>query len=560
MRFKFILAIALILCAFCVLPVNASYTDLIISKTPVENNLGFNPTESTLTVRTYQVLQTVNGMDLDECRIYVYKDNQPYLNNTELWFSNVPSENYNGKMTVIQSVNLPALVSIGGKGSYSIVLKCGYDVEPNIPPWEFDLALWNFNIGEIPINEFDIDIDLHEQTLELGIINSLEQTFEIGSSSNRVVRSYLTYSATSCDIEDLQRNYVKVKFNKNFLDDSEIYLSGYALNQTTESEFTTYVRFNFTYIEGIQAYIQTYDYQNGNMLSGVNMSVYEVIENDGNLEIGNLIYTNSNSESQTILTLKGNTDYFIENDLIGYYSVKNENIASLNNRYGYLWNPTLINPLRLYYSRLQPDAQYNANFIVQDVNNNGIAGVSVTMDNSITKISNSIGGLTFNNVSAGSHTFTFIKNGYQTAQRTIDIQLQYAAFTQTLFKDDQIIQPTVSPSIYPTIQPTVSPSAQPTLSPIDKPSNIMESVSFGFAKIFGIKTVENANYIFALMLILFPAVVAGGITHQALGFIAGGMIGFVFALAVGLVPIWVFFAMCLLAVIYFVLKGGNEGF
>lgn len=559
MNLKILIVLTMVLCAFCVLPVNASYTDLIISKTPVENNLGFNPTESSLSVRTYQVLQTVNGLPLDECRIYLYKDNQPYMNYTEIWLSNIPSDNYNNKMTVIQSVNLPALISIGGTGSYSIVLKCGYDVEPNTPPWEFDLALWNFNIGELPPNEFDIDIDLQEQTLELGEINSLEQTFYIGSSSNRVVRSYFTYSATSCDIEDLQRNYVKVKFNKNFLDDSEIYLSGYALNQTAESEFTTYVRFNFTYIpvSNLQAFIQTYDYQTGNMVSGVNMSVYEVIDHDTYAELGQLVYSSTSANSQTVLQLKNDTDYFVINNLDGYYAVKNTVYPYFNGLEGYWWSlPYYQNPLLLYYSKLDTSAQYNANFIVHDTNQNGISGVSVTMDNSKTLITNNIGGVSFENVSAGQHTFVFVKNGYQTAQRTINIQMQYASFDQVLYKDNQIIQPTVQPTAYPTIQPTV----QPTISPIDKPSNLAESVKYGLAKVFGVNSLNTINLIFALMIILFPAVVAGVITNQALAFVAGGLIGFVFTLALGLIPIWIFFAMVMLTVIYLVLTHGNEGF
>lgn len=310
------------------------------------------------------------------------------------------------------------------------------------------------------------------------------------------------------------------------------------------------------YPDRIQAYIQTYDYQTGNLLTGVNLSVYEVIDNNGNLQIGNNIYSSINAESQTILTVKNNTEYFVKNEKVGYFSVKNAVYDSLNGETGYLWNPSLMNPLRLYYSRLDASAQYNANFIVQDVNNNGLSGVSVTMDNAVTKVSNSIGGLTFNNISAGTHTFVFVKNGYQTAQQTIDIQLQYAAFYQTMYKDNQIIQPTTQPTAYPTVQPTV----QPTITPIDQPSNLAESVKYGLAKMFGVNSLNTINLIFALMIILFPAVVAGVITNQALGFIAGGLIGFVFALGIGLIPIWVFFSMIMLSVIYLVMTHTESGF
>ena len=315
------------------------------------------------------------------------------------------------------------------------------------------------------------------------------------------------------------------------------------------------------YPDRIQGYIQTYDYQNGNMLTGVNLSVFEVIDNNGNLQIGNRIYSSINADSQTILTVKNNTEYFVKNEKTGYFSVKNTNYPSLNNETGYLWNPSLNNPLRLYYSRLEENAQYNANFIVQDVNNNGLSGVSVTMDNAVTKVSNSIGGLTFNNISAGTHTFVFVKNGYQTVQQTIDIQLQYAAFYVTMFKDNQIIQPTVSPTAYPTVSPTVSPSVSPTIAPIDQPTNLAESIKYGLAKMFGVNSLNTINLIFAMLLILFPAVIGAVVTNQALGFVAGGMIGFVCALGIGLVPLWVFFSMVMIAVIYLVLtRGTGEGF
>lgn len=540
MRFKFILAIALILYAFCVLPVSAN---AVISYQEGTINLG-DITDETLTVEFSYNAPT-------GCYIY-----QLFINNENqgsLYAYSHTGNNYNFKWDIpldkdanTATTNFRLIVAqIGEIPIQSMIINYNY-VEPITPD-----------------KEFDIDIDLTENTINLGVINSLKRTLTIGSSSNRVVKQYTSYNSQSCSIDSLEKGYVTIDLDENF-NSSRIGLSGYALLNDVQSDFSTQVFINYTYMPLLDliAYIQTFDYQTGNMLSGVNLSVYEVIDHDRYAELGTLIYSSQNAQSQTVLQLKNNTDYFVKNELTGYFAVKNTNYPYFNNEYGYWWaNPVQgFNPLMLYYSRLDPTAQYEVGYIVQDTSNNGISGVSVTMDNSITKITNSIGGVHFNNVSSGTHSFVFVKNGYQSAQVTEDIQLQYATFYQTLFKDNQIIQPTISPTAYPTTYPTASPSAQPTLSPIDKPSNIMESVSFGFAKIFGIKTVENANYIFALMLILFPAVVAGGITHQALGFIAGGMIGFVFALAVGLIPIWVFFAMCLLAVIYFVLKGGNEGF
>lgn len=572
MRFKFILAIALILCAFCIIPVNADIYD-----TPIHILRDGNPITVTNTDTVYlSVLLpylsqatvmppelVINGYELttvDEIHDSSIPPNVltiplgSFLDNDNNFMPIYALHNPNklSQMTIHVQWRQSATQTVGFDQVINFVFNDEYldyldsaQIIADVDHYSDNTVTYNLQcISDYP-NAVLYSSIAGYRDFSLGLIqyNETETITEITAGLDNIIVYAWSYNTYNTDIKLLE---LELQGRNNFIP-----------IEPTVSPTDIPI-----YPDRIQAFIQTFDYQSGNMISGVNLSVYEVIDHDTYAELGQLIYSSINAESQTVLQLKNNTDYFVKNELSGYFAVKNTNYPYFNNEYGYWWsNPAQgFNPLLLYYSRLDPSAQYNANFIVQDVNNNGIAGVTVTMDNSITKISNSIGGLTFNNVSAGTHTFTFVKNGYQSAQRTIDIQLQYAAFTQTLFKDDQIIQPTVSPTAYPTTYPTVSPTAQPTLSPIDKPSNIMESVSFGFAKIFGVKTVENANYIFALMLILFPAVIAGGITHQALGFIAGGMVGFVFALAVGLVPIWVFFAMCLMAVIYIVLKGGNEGF
>ena len=533
MNVKLLLVLTMVLCAFCVFPVNAYVYSFAWGSGYQTVNIG-NITESEVIT-----VDLTNPDDLIPPVQYIVNDGNPILFPDPL--------NFPYQITV-------PIRSVGN--SY-------LDLRGYLPQYYPSRITFIYNIvepSEPPTNDYDIDIDLQENPIfELGVITSLDQTFDIGSSSGRIVKEYTGYITRNCNIEDLQKNYVKISLDKDF-SYAEIYLAGYALRNNVQSDFTTKAIINYTYQQtaDIQCFIQTYDYQNGNLLSGVNMSVYELIDHGDYAELGNLIYSSKNSESQTILQLKSSgIGYFIKNELIGYFAVKNEEYPYINNEYGYWYNPTLTDVLRLYYSKLDPTAQYNANFIVQDVNNNGVSGVSVTMDNAVTKITNSIGGISFNNVSAGVHTFTFVKNGYQSAQRTIDIQMQYATFTQTLFKDNQIVQPTVSPTAYPTVQPTV----QPTISPIEKPANIADSVKYGLSKIFGVNSLDTINLVFALMLILFPAVIGGVITNQALGFIAGGMMGFVFALAIGLIPIWVFFAMVMFSVIYLVLtRGTGEGF
>lgn len=247
---------------------------------------------------------------------------------------------------------------------------------------------------------------------------------------------------------------------------------------------------------------------------------------------------------------------FISTDINGYIPINQEYYTTLN-KYGLklIYNSDSV---VLRFRQENVLLQIDQSFVIVDSNTNSeLKDVKVTLnpnsDNKI-KYSNQLGIVVFNNITEGKNSFIFELNGYNPSILNMNVSVS----------NTQIIELTKIITGQETTSPTVKPTAYPTDSEgniiIEKPSNIMESVTFGFAKIFGIKTGENANYIFALMLILFPAVIAGSITRQALGFIAGGMVGFVFALAVGLVPIWVFFAMCLMAVIFLVLKGGNEGF
>lgn len=545
MNFKYLIVLTMVLCAFCVLPVNAynvqfdinAWDNSSIIVLPDDTlNFGFSGYILYLGQTKFQPY-TIRLSSNDGGKIYCPQtDPDIGVNYGSSFVPNLGIGTHNVEFEGIVN-NIPK------KLTFQYTITNNYNPAPN--------ALINYQI--IDMSDTTVTYDVYclpdenylftEITGEEQFIDSFpyltsnetHRTFVIGETGGFV------YSVAALNEEDAQRKVIST------------YLYGRSEQPIEPTPIPTDTP---VYPERIQAFIQTYDYQTGNMLTGVNLSVYEVIDNNGNLQIGNSIYSSINAESQTILTVKNNTEYFVKNEKAGYFSVKNTEYDSLNGETGYLWNVTLNNPLRLYYSRLDANAQYNANIIVQDVNNNGLSGVSVTMDNAVTKVSNSIGGLTFNNITAGTHTFVFVKNGYQTVQQTIDIQLQYAAFYQTMFKDNQIVQPTVQPTAYPTIQPTV----QPTVTPIDQPSNLAESVKYGLAKMFGVNSLNTINLIFALLIILFPAVVAGVITNQALGFIAGGLIGFVFALGIGLIPIWVFFSMIMLSVIYLVMTHTESGF
>ena len=208
-----------------------------------------------------------------------------------------------------------------------------------------------------------------------------------------------------------------------------------------------------------------------------------------------------------------------------------------------------------YYDSNNPLTDINYGITLIDANTHlPVSNAAINIDGSNTQYTSNYGGTTFKNITQGVHTFTISKTGYNTLTFTKNIVI--TSSTEIEFFPLSV-NPTATITPRP-VNPSITPN--PTISPIDKPTSILESVSYGLAKVFGVKTVDNANYIFALLIILFPAAIAGGITHQALGFIAGGMLGFVFALTIGLVPIWTFFAMCLLAVIYIMLIRGNEGF
>ena len=208
-----------------------------------------------------------------------------------------------------------------------------------------------------------------------------------------------------------------------------------------------------------------------------------------------------------------------------------------------------------FYDNESPLVNINFGITLIDGNTHlPVSNAAINIDGANTQYTTTYGGTVFRNITQGLHTFTISKQGYNTLTFTKNIA--FSASTELEFFPISVI-PTATITPRP-VNPSITPS--PTISPIDKPTSILESVSYGLAKVFGVKTVDNANYIFALLIILFPAAIAGGITHQALGFIAGGMLGFVFALTIGLIPIWTFFAMCLLAVIYIMLIRGNEGF
>ena len=541
MRFKFIIVLTIVLSAFLVLPVNAD-NSWIISKSPNEENLGNNPTYQTLSVTLLQD----DYINVEQAGIYILKNGEYDLNTSEFFDYHFTYNHYtqNGKYYSDYVIDLQSLLNYDD-GSYTIYARFWlYD-----EPYFMNLNLWNYNIGNPPINDFDIDIDLQEQTLELGTINDLDQSFDIGSSSDRIVKAYTYQSSQNCIIFDLQRNFVNVQFNKNN-NQALIYLTGTAQKDEDVTDFVTTVHFNYTFEEKekIDFEIESIDYDKGLQLIGTNLTVYYYHELDDMIE---QVYHNNYANGLEHIELLNNTDIFIEFHLNGYNAVNGQNFDYLNNKYGILTN-TKFKSTRLYFTKIDPSVLLFQGFIIKDSLGNALSGVSVTMDNNQTVISNNYGGVRFDNINQGQHTFTFTKTGYYSQSLTKTVSVSN---TQNILLVSS--QPTTAPTIKPT--PIQTDSEGNII--IDKPSNLSDSIKYGLAKMFGIESLNNINLIFAMLIILFCAVIGGVITNQSLGFISGGLIGFVFGLAVGLIPIWVFFAMVMLSVIYLVFTtGSKEGF
>ena len=525
MNLKFLIVLTMVICALCVIPVNAE----IISKIPNIDNLGINPTYNELAV-TYSD---------QEHFLFIWKDLELILstetdyNNPYVYYSNDLYTDY---------IRLQKLINDYGAGYY--------EIEYDIFHEEFG-KLWNFTVSS-GNDDYDIIIENDNNTIELGTINNYNQVFTIGSNQNGIVKNITSYSAYNCYIENLQPNYVILILDSD-LTSGKIEFSGNVDYNGVISQFETTAIINYNYIppilptNEIPFEIEFIDYDKGLQLIGANLTVYYYDESSNTLTE---TYRNSNCNGLERITVRNNSVLFLEYNLNGYNAVNIDTYEFLNNRQGKLIDSNLRSA-RLYFSKIDPSVLVFQGFIIKDSFGNALSGVSVTMDNNQTVISNQYGGVRFDNINQGAHTFVFSKTGY---------------YSQSLSKSVSVsnTQNILLVSSQPTTAPTVKPTPLQTDSQgniiIEKPSNLSDSIKYGLAKIFGITSIDSINLIFALILILFPAVIGGTITNQALGFISGGMIGFVFALAVGLIPIWVFFSMVMFAVIYLILTHSNDGF
>ena len=526
----------MVLSAFLVLPVNADNYEII--KNPIETDLYVNP--------VYQEL--VVTFEVTESTVYVYK-NGTLLFNTGGDYSEYKdvyySEKINNDYTITYRLFLQSIFNNFGNGAYTI----SYDI------WDEEYGtLWTFSYdSEYITNEYDINVDLNENIINLGTISNLRDiSLSIGSQESQFYyvsdeSGFQNCSVVGYDVYPNQYYNIIVD-----LDENSNFAQFTLTADTSGGEKTTTAKIYYDYlkpIEKIQFEIECIDYDKGIQLIGTNLTVYQYYESTNTLKY---LYSNSYANGLTKITVDKNSILFIEYDLTGYNAVNINTYEFLNNRQGKLIDSNLRSA-RLYFSKIDSSVLLFQGFIIKDTNDNAVSGVSVTMDNNVTLISNSYGGLQFDNINQGSHTFTFTKNGYVSQSLTKSVTVSN---TQNVLLQKITVTPTVIPTVYPTDN-----NGEPIITPIDKPKNLADSVKYSMAVIFGVNSLNTMNLIFALLIVLFPAVIGAVVTNQALGFVAGGMIGFIFALGIGLIPLWVFFSMVMISVIYLVLtRGTNEGF
>ena len=110
---------------------------------------------------------------------------------------------------------------------------------------------------------------------------------------------------------------------------------------------------------------------------------------------------------------------------------------------------------------------------------------------------------------------------------------------------------------------TTVPTPTPTPPDLEQPTNLLESIKYAFAQMFGLTEsadLETINLFMGLGIIFAGAVLIASITKDALGAVVGALIGFVMSLALGFIPLWVLFVGFASFAIYIILTktGGGE--
>ena len=543
MRFNFLIVLTMVFCALCVIPVNADNDNYVYNLWAYKYNnqdiVVYNQSSIMVTCMTpiiqnhaYMATNTIiNDENINGNTDY---ETTLFLGTTLKIPFNQYKDIYNRQIPYYEIFASSTPQTIGYKSSLT-----SYNT--------ITVTFYNVNT-----EEYDINVDEEENIINLGTLSNLKDiSLSVGSQTGQLYYITGTPETNNCTYigSDVYPNVyyniiIDLDENSNYAEINLNAVCNYGDASTTAKIYYDYLK----PVDKIQFEIECIDYDKGLQVIGTNLTVYQYYESTNTLKY---LYSNSYANGLTKITVDNNSVLFIEYDLTGYNAVNINTYEFLNNRQGKIIDANL-GSARLYFSKIDPSVLLFQGFIIKDSLGSALSGVSVTMDNNQTVISNNYGGVRFDNINQGQHTFTFTKTGYYSQSLTKTVSVSN---TQDILLVSS--QPTTAPTIKPT---PIQTDSQGNII-IDKPSNLSDSIKYSLAKIFGIESLNNINLIFAMLIILFCAVIGGVITNQSLGFVSGGLIGFVFALAVGLIPIWVFFAMVMLSVIYLVFTtGSKEGF
>ena len=169
---------------------------------------------------------------------------------------------------------------------------------------------------------------------------------------------------------------------------------------------------------------------------------------------------------------------------------------------------------------------------------------------------------THNHTQTYASVITSVIPNYKTVSKSI-IPTGNLVTTDLWTQANQIIIPTNQPTLIPTTSPTVNPTVtgiggtvkNNTAAVCGAPTGTTNIVDIFKANIacWGVSDRFSQDLAFAALIILFCAFLLSKY-GKGLGAIVGGAIGFVIALAANLIPLWVFFALVVIAGLIFGLK------
>ena len=212
---------------------------------------------------------------------------------------------------------------------------------------------------------------------------------------------------------------------------------------------------------------------------------------------------------------------------------------------------TALNTEQLLSTKMYPEYFTNFTVLFQVVDTTKptaipISGAKITA-NGMDKYTNYNGYASFYDINE-SITYLISKTGYGSISG-YDLITEDTFLINILMTEDEIIA-----------IPTTTPITPPDL---EQPTNILESIKYAFAQMFGLTEsadLETMNLFMGLGIIFAGAVLIASITKDALGAVVGALIGFIMSLALGFIPLWVLFVGFAGFAIYIILTktGGGE--